>query len=147
MFDFKSVLWYNIHMKYNVDKGSHAVYSIQFHYVCCVKYRKKVLTEAVSDRLKSINHDIAENFGVKIIEQETSKDHIHILFASRPQTQVSKFINSMKSVSARRIRNEFPEIRDQLWEDAFWSRSYFIASTGQVTLDTLKEYVQNQDKL
>lgn len=142
----QSVIPYNICMRYNTDRGSHAIYSIQFHYVCCVKYRREVLDKEVSDRLKEVNLDIAEKFGIKIIEQETDKDHIHILFESKPQTQVSKFINSMKSVSSRYIRKEFPEIKEKLWKDSFWSRSYFLASTGQVSLDVLKNYVENQQK-
>lgn len=141
-----SVIYNNRYMKYSINKGSHAVYCIQFHYICCIKYRKEVLTKEVSDRLKSINLDVAKRFGVEIIEQETSKDHIHILFASKPQIQESKFINSIKSVSSRLTKKEFPEIKNQLWKDAFWSRSYFLASTGQVTLDVLKNYVQNQEK-
>jgi len=84
-------------MKYQLDKGCHSVYSLWFHYVCCVKYRKKVLTREISSRLKEINLSVAEKFGVQIIEQETDLDHIHILFASRPQVQLSKFMNSLKS--------------------------------------------------
>jgi putative transposase len=133
-------------MKYRLDNTSHAVYSIQFHYVCCTKYRREVITKEISDRLKEITLTIAKSFGVTIIEQETDKDHIHILFESKPQLQVSKFVNSLKSTSSRYIRKEFPDIKNQLWGDAFWSRSYFLASTGQVTLDAVKSYVQSQGK-
>ena len=132
-------------MKYANDKGSHSIYNLQFHYVACVKYRRKVLTEAVSARLKEINLSVAEEVGVTIIEQETDCDHIHILFSAKPQIQLSKFINSLKSVSARLLFREFPDLKDKLWGGAFWSPSYFLASTGQVTLDVLKRYVENQN--
>lgn len=132
-------------MKYNLDKGNHSVYSIQFHYVACVKYRQKVLVGNVPDRLKAINLDVAKVFGIEIIEQETAIDHIHILFASRPQIQPSKFVNSLKSVSARLIFRDVPEVKKKLWKGHFWSPSYFLASTGQVTLEDLKRYVENQN--
>ncbi|BAF60693.1 transposase and inactivated derivatives [Pelotomaculum thermopropionicum SI] len=131
-------------MKYRYDKGAHAVYSIQFHLVFCVKYRRKVLKGPVVERLKEIVHHIAERFGVEIIEQETVLDHIHILFAGKPQLQVSKFVNSLKGVSSRLLRKEFPELREHLWGNHFWSPSYFIASTGRVTLDVLRRYVEEQ---
>ena len=73
-------------------------------------------------------------------------DHIHILFASKPSVTLSKFINSLKSVTSRMIRKEFPEVKKVLWKDKFWSPSYFLASVGQVTLDDVKKYVENQGK-
>lgn len=133
-------------MKYKIDKGCHSVYCIQFNLVFCVKYRRKVLTETISQRLKSLVNEIALKFKVKIIEQETDMDHIHILFASKPSVTLSKFINSLKSVSSRMIRKEFPEVKKVLWKDKFWSPSYFLASVGQVTLDDVKKYVENQGK-
>lgn len=133
-------------MKYRCDKGAHAVYSLQFHLVFCVKYRRKVLDGPVAQRLKEIARSIAERFGVEIIQQETALDHIHILFAGKPQLQVSKFVNSLKGVSSRLLRKEFPELKEHLWGGHFWSPSYFIASTGQVTLDALKRYVEEQGR-
>ena len=133
-------------MKYKIDKGCHSVYCIQFHLVFCVKYRRKVLTETISQRLKFLVNEIALKFKVKIIEQETDMDHIHILFASKPSVTLSKFINSLKSVTSRMIRKEFPEVKKVLWKDKFWSPSYFLASVGQVTLDDVKKYVENQRK-
>jgi putative transposase len=132
-------------MKYNNDKGSHSIYNLQFHYVACVKYRRKVLSAEVSARLKEINLSVAKGFGVTIIEQETDQDHIHVLFSSKPTIQISRFVNSLKSVSARMLFREFPEIKEKLWGGSFWSPSYFLATTGQVTLDVLKRYVENQN--
>lgn len=132
-------------MKYISDKGSHSIYNLQFHYVACVKYRRNVLHQEVTRKLKEINLSVAEKAGVTIIEQETDGDHVHILFSTRPNVQLSKFINSLKSVSSRLLFREFPEIKKQLWGGAFWSPSYFLASTGQVTLDVLKRYVENQN--
>lgn len=134
-------------MKYRLDRGNHSVYRLQFHYITCVKYRQKVLVGNIPDRLKAMNLEVAKAFGVEIIEQETDIDHIHILFSSKPQIQLSKFVNSLKSVSARLIFREFPhlQVKKKLWGGHFWSPSYFLASTGQVTLEDLKKYVENQN--
>ena len=133
------------YMKYVINRGNHSVYCLQFHYVACIKYRKKILSDTISKRLKEINKSIADSFDIEIIEQETDKDHIHILFSSKPQIEISKFVNSLKSVSARLLFREFPEIKKQLWKGHLWSPSYFLATTGQVTLDILKKYVESQN--
>lgn len=83
---------------------------------------------------------------MRIIEFNHDKDHLHILFKAEPKSEISKFINAYKSASSRLIKNEFPEIKEKLWKEAFWSRSFFLATTGGVTLEVLKSYVENQGK-
>lgn len=134
-------------MEYKLDKGCHSVYSLQFHLVLVVKYRKKVLVGKLAERLREIVVEVAEHFGIEIIEQETDKDHIHILFSSRPTVMLSRFVNSLKSVTSRKLRREFPEVmKSQLAGGKFWSPSYFIATTGQVKLEDIKRYVQSQGR-
>lgn len=131
-------------MKYQFDRGCHSIYSLRFHYVCCVKYRRKVLTPEISEFLKKVNEEIADKFGVQIIEQETDRDHIHIIFASKPQVQLSGFINRLKSDSARLMFRKFPEVKVFLWGGHFWSPSYFLSTVGEVKLEDVKRYVQSQ---
>lgn len=132
-------------MEYKLDKGCHSVYSIQFHLVMCVKYRRKVLHGEMDRRLMELTSAVARDFGIEILRQETDRDHIHLLFSSKPSIAVSRFINSLKSDTSRRLRKEFPEImKKHLWGGAFWSPSYFLASTGQVTLEAIKHYVETQ---
>jgi len=134
-------------MHYNLDKGSHSVYSLQYHFVQCVKYRRKALVNPlVIDLLKQTVHNISKNFDVEILNIECDKDHFHMIFKSKPTLELTKYINTIKTISSREIRKDFPEVKNMLWKDAFWSRSYFLATTGQVTLDVLKKYVDNQGK-
>jgi len=132
-------------MSYNTNKGCHAVYSIQFHYVACIKYRRKVLVGDVAQRLKEINLKVADKFGVTIVEQEAVGDHLHLLFSCGPQVQLSKLVNSIKAVSARLLFQEFPFLRSKTRGNHLWSPSYFLASVGEVDLETLKRYVENQN--
>jgi len=132
-------------MQYDLDKGSHSVYSLQYHFVQCVKYRRHTLVNPlVIDLLKQTVHNISENFDVDVLNIECDKDHFHMIFKSKPTLDIPKYINAIKTISSREIRRKFPEVKQLLWKDAFWSRSYFLATTGQVTLDILKRYVDNQ---
>lgn len=132
-------------MKYKIDKSSHAVFSLQYHLVLVTKYRRKTLCdEAIRERLKNIVWDLASQLGVEIIAQEPAEDHVHILFKAKPSTDLVKTVNTLKGVTARLIRREYPRLKELLWGDSFWSDSYFLASTGQVSLDVLKKYVEEE---
>ena len=133
---------------YELDKSSNAVFSLYFHLIICVKYRKKVfINEEMVTDVKTIISKIADSFEVKIIEQECGIDHIHILFRAKPTLDITKFINIIKGHSSRDIRKKYKDfLKDKLWGDSFWSPSYFLATTGNVTVDILKDYVENQRK-
>jgi len=132
-------------MKYSFDKGKHSVYSMRYHLVLVVKYRRKVFTDNnIIDELKNRTRKISERFGVEIISQETDKDHTHILFKATPKTDLVKYINSLKGGTSNAIRHRFPEIKKKLYGNAFWSPSYCLITTGEVTLDQLIKYVESQ---
>lgn len=132
-------------MQYILDRGSHSVYALHYHFVQCIKYRKKVLCNPLLiDFLKTKIHNISKTYEVDVLNIECDKDHFHMLFTAQPTLDIPKYINTIKTITSREIRKEFPEVKKMLWEDAFWSRSYFIATTGQVTLDVLKRYVESQ---
>jgi putative transposase len=139
---------------YKLDKGAHSVYTLHYHLILVVKDRRKALyNEVIRERLKEIIYKMAEKWqrennsemAIEIVAQEPCEDHHHILFKATPNTSLTKVINSIKGASARVLRNEFPETKKFLWEDAFWAPSYFLATTGQVSLDVLKAYVESQE--
>jgi putative transposase len=134
---------------YKVDKTSNAVFSLCYHFISVVKYRQKVFVEdAIVSSLKNITDEIAKSFDVEIIEQECGEDHLHILFRSKPTLDITKFINALKGNSSRKIREQYKDfLKNKLWGDSFWSPSYFLTTTGNVTIDILKAYVENQRKL
>lgn len=133
-------------MRYDLDKGAHSVYSLQYHFVQCVKYRRDVLSDdRICDHLKMKIREISVTFEVEVLNIECDVDHFHMIFKSKPTLDIPKYINAIKTISSREIRRNFPEVKEVLWNDAFWSRSYFLATTGQVTLNVLKQYVDNQE--
>ena len=90
------------------------------------------------------SEQIAPNYNIVLDEWNHDKDHVHILFRGQPNTEISKFINAYKSASSRFVKKEFPQIRKSLWNEMFWSQSYCLITTGGVTAEVIREYIQSQ---
>ena len=129
-----------------LDSNNHSVFLLHYHLVMCIKYRRKVIDNSISNRLKEIFVDIAPNYGVELLEWNHDIDHVHLLFKAKPNTEISKLLNAYKSTSSRRIKNEFPSIRKYLWKEYFWSKSYCLVTTGGAPLEVVKQYIENQGK-
>ena len=129
-----------------LEKTCNAVYSLRYHLILCVKYRRDCLAdERIRERFKELSKYVASTQGVEVIEQECGDDHVHLLISTKPSTSLTKYINYLKTYTSKMIRKEFLDlINDKLWGDAFWSPSYYLASTGNVSLDTLYKYVEQQ---
>ena len=135
-------------MTYEFDKNAHSVYTLNYHLVQCIKYRRKVLDfPEIIEELKIRTKKIAESYGCETLAIELDLDHVHILFKAKPQTDLVKFINNWKSATSKVLRNKFREkIKNRLWKDTFWSGSYCLITTGQTTLDQVKKYVESQGR-
>ena len=134
-------------MKYKLDKGAHSVYSLQYHLIFVIKYRRKVFdSPGIVDFLRQKFHEISSNFDVEILVMEPDLDHVHLVFKATPVLDMTRFINVLKTITSREIKRNFPAVKSKLWRSQFWSPSYFLATTGQVTLDVLKKYVEQQNQ-
>lgn len=134
-------------MKYQLDKSSHSVHSLQYHLVQCVKYKKDVFdNNKIIDFLKQKIHEISIRFDVRVLNIECDKGYFYMIFKGKPKLDIPKYINTIKTITSREIKRKFPEVKKKLYREAFWSRSYLLVTTGQVTLDVLKKYVENQGK-
>ena len=129
-----------------LESNNHSVFLLRYHLIMCVKYRRKVIDDNISKRLKEIFLKIAPSYNIKMDEWNHDIDHIHILFRGAPNSEISKFINAYKSASSRLIKKEFPDIRQKLWKETFWSQSFCLISTGGVTVDIIEKYIQSQGK-
>ena len=127
-----------------LDSNNHSVFLMYYHLVLVTKYRRKVIDKTISYRLREIFDYIAVNYNISVIEWNDDRDHIHILFKAQPNSELSKFINAYKSASSRLIKKEYPKIREKLWKDYFWSRSFCLITTGGVTIDIIREYIESQ---
>lgn len=129
-----------------LDTNNHSVFLLHYHLVLVVKYRREVISEDISNRLKEIFEKISPNYNITIEEWEHDKNDVHVLFKAYPNSELSKFINAYKSASSRLIKKEFPEIKKKLWKEYFWSRSYCLLTTGGSPIEVLKKYIENQGK-
>ena len=127
-----------------LDNNNHSVFLLYYHLVMVVKYRHKVINDTISDRLRAIFEYIAPNYNITVEEWNHDIDHVHILFKGHPNTELSKFINAYKSASSRLIKKEFSYIRKLLWKEMFWSQSFCLISTGGVTTDVIRGYIEKQ---
>ena len=127
-----------------LDNNNHSVFLLTYHLILVVKYRRSVIDDAIATRIREIGETIGENHHITFLEYNHDRDHIHIVFKAHPNTELSKYINAYKSASSRLIKKEFPQVRQQLWKECFWSQSYCLLSTGGAPLETLKKYIESQ---
>ena len=129
-----------------LKRNSNAVYILNYHLILVVKYRKKVFTNnEIVERTKELMRKISAENDVEVINQECGDDHIHLMISTKPTTQLTKYVNLLKGHSARALRKEY-DFSDVLYGDSFWSDSYYLATCGNVSIDTLYNYIDNQRK-
>lgn len=127
-----------------LDTNAHSVFSLNYHLILVVKYRRKAIDSSISERAKEIFEYICPNYNITLLEWNHDRDHFHILFKAHPNSGLSKFINAYKSSSSRLIKKEFPKVRKLLWEEKFWSQSFCLISVGGAPLSILKQYIESQ---
>lgn len=128
-------------------RTTHAVYGLQYHIVFVTKYRQKCINQEIGERLKQEFIRLIEGREGRVLAIEVMEDHVHILAELSPKYAIASEIAMLKGVTARILRRDYKEyITPYLWKGKFWSGSYFIASSGGVTLDVLKQYVENQKR-
>ena len=127
-------------------KNRHSFYFLQYHLVAGTKYRHPVITGDLKDRLIEISHSIIDSdWKCRILEINSDRDHIHILFEAPPQVQPSRLINNYKTVTSRLIRKEFQDfLKPYYSKPFFWSDSYFICTVSDRTEEMIRHYIQNQ---
>jgi len=127
-----------------LDNNNHSVFLLHYHLILVVKYRRKVIDDTVSVRLREIFEYIAPNYNITVEEWNSDEDHLHILFKAHPNTAISKFLNAYKSASSRLIKKEFPSIKKYLWKEMFWSKSFCLLTTGVAPINVIKQYLEKQ---
>ena len=126
-----------------IRRASHCVYDTRYHLVWAPKYRKWVLQGAIRQRVRELFCEIAGHHGFEIEELEVDKDHVHQFLSLPPKYSISVVVGLLKAVSAKEIREEFPEVRKQLWGGEFWEDGYFVRTVGdKVTADVIKKYIR-----
>ncbi|NWJ47038.1 MAG: IS200/IS605 family transposase [Chloroflexi bacterium] len=129
-------------MKTELKTNNNNAYNCHYHVVFCPKYRRSVLVSPIDERLKTIILEIIEKWGQELVEMEIMPDHIHLLVGCEPQFGVHKLVKYIKGASSFQLRKEFPELKHKL--SSLWTNSYACYTVGDVTLEIIKKYVENQ---
>ena len=127
-----------------IYKNRHSAYNLHVHLVFITKYRKKVLADNHRQYFKEVVGEICKDFGAELKECNGEGDHVHMLIQYPPTVQLSKMVNNLKSVTSRRMRANFIDLRAAYNKPVLWSRSYFAGSCGGAPLEIIKQYIQNQ---
>lgn len=118
------------------------VYSCQYHVIFCPKFRRKVLTGAVAERMRDLVMAKQAEYGYVVMDIAVQPDHVHLLLDVDPRVGVHTVVGKIKGFTSHELRNEFPWLKKRL--PTLWTRSKFIASVGAVTLDVVQQYIENQ---
>ena len=130
-----------IHKKHNVSV-------LLYQIICPAKYRRAVFTPDVDEKLKEICALISLRYEIEFLEIGADADHVHFLVQSIPTYSPTKIVRTIKSITAKEIFGQMPEVKKQLWGGEFWSDGYFISSVStHGTEEIIKEYVKNQGQV
>jgi len=121
-----------------------AVYKTDYHLVFNTKYRKSILQGKIAQKVEEIILAVASKKRWEIRELKIMPNHVHLLISIPPQEIVANAVKQIKGVSSRCLFMEFPELRKIFKHNHLWAPSYFVRTTGNVTMGTVKKYIQNQ---
>jgi len=127
-------------------KSSHTVYDLKYHIVWITIYRKPVLFGEVSKRVRDLIREICKSTDVEIVKGHISRDHVHLFVSVPPHISVSKLVQSLKGKTSRKLMSEYKRLSREFWGCHIWARGYFVVSSGQVTEDIIKKYIEAQGK-
>ena len=126
---------------------SHNKTMLLYHLVCTVKYRREVLTEAVTNTLVNVCMELEETSDIEFLEIGTDVNHVHFLIQTTPSYSVSQYVKLIKGRTANIIFKMNPEVKTKLWKGEFWSDGYWIVTVSKHgSEDVIREYVKNQGK-
>ncbi|GAC1462716.1 MAG: IS200/IS605-like element IS609 family transposase [Chamaesiphon sp.] len=130
------------------NKGFRSVYKLNAHIILVVKYRRKAINSEILKRLQEIFRDTLAKWESQLVEFNGEEDHVHLLIDYKPDIPLSTLIGNLKTVSSRLIRKEYPWLEKKYFynKPCFWTGAYFVASCGGVTVQQLKQYVENQNQ-
>ena len=131
-----------------LQRNTHHVFRLMYHFVWIPKYRHKVFSEPYRDELKAIIQKIGYDYDIDVVELEIPIDHIHMVVRSEPKMSPSQVMQVIKSISAREFFKLRPEIKKPyFWGGRLWTQSYFVETIGNANEEVIRAYVQDQLKV
>ncbi|WP_406482118.1 IS200/IS605 family transposase [Streptomyces sp. NBC_01615] len=130
-----------------IRTGRHCVFVMHVHVVFVTKFWHEVFTDVHLTRMEEITRSVCADFECELVEFNGEDNHVHLLIDFPPKAAVTKLVNSLKGVSSRRLRQEFPDLVRHYWRaNKLWSGSYFAGSVGGAPLSVVKPYIEQQNR-
>ncbi|MFI6068998.1 IS200/IS605 family transposase [Micromonospora sp. NPDC051227] len=131
----------------DVRTGRHCIFALHAHLVFVTKYRHRVFSDQHLKRMEDIMRTVCADFETELAEFNGEDNHVHLLVNFPPKVALAKLVNSLKGVSSRRLRQEFPDLgRHYYRTNRLWSASYFAGSVGGAPLSVLQQYIEQQNR-
>lgn len=131
----------------DIRTGRHCVFALHAHLVFVTKFRHRVFTGTHLERMEQIMRDVCTDFECELAEFNGESNHVHLLVHFPPKVALSRLVNSLKGVSSRRLRQEFPELARHYYRaNKLWSGSYFAGSVGGAPITVLRQYIEQQNR-
>lgn len=128
-------------------RTAHTVYQLAYHFVWIPKFRAKMLGGAVGERLKEMIGTICADYDWEVEALEVMDDHVHLFVSCQPKSAPAQVMNILKSLTARELFEEFPQVRKVQWSGRIWADGYYVGSSGEhVTSQLIQRYIQYQKK-
>ena len=126
-------------------RGRHVVSALHVHLVFVTRYRRDVLDGGMLRLCEEAMRKVCGDFEATLKEFNGEHDHVHLLIEYPPKVAVSALVNSLKGVSARRLRSEYAgRVNRARVNGHFWSPSYLAASCGGAPLSIIRQYIEQQ---
>ncbi|WP_061509748.1 IS200/IS605 family transposase [Endozoicomonas montiporae] len=122
---------------------SHTVFKIQYHFVFVTKYRYQILGGDIGYRARELIRETCKAFELDILKGVISKDHVHLLLSAPPNMAPSEIMRRIKGRTSTKLFESFPDLRKRYWGRHFWARGYFCVTSGEVTENMIKEYLEH----
>jgi putative transposase len=126
----------------DVQHTKHVTYKLGYHFVWCSKYRKKVLVGELATFVEQEIRRICAGKTWTIGALNVQPDHVHVFLSAPPSVAPSAIAHQLKGATARKVFLQFSKVKKQLWGGAFWSRSYYVGSVGDMSRDTVLKYIE-----
>ncbi|MEM6406086.1 MAG: IS200/IS605 family transposase [Pseudomonadota bacterium] len=128
------------------QKSSHTVHDLKVHLVWSTKYRYEVLDKEIGERIRDLTRQVCNSLGISIIKGRVSRDHMHLYISYAPKLSISEIVRRIKGRTSRKIQEEFPQLGKKYWGKHFWGIGYAAFSSGQITDEMVKAYLDAHDK-
>ncbi|MFB6365933.1 IS200/IS605 family transposase [Paenibacillus elgii] len=116
---------------------------INYHFVFCPRYRRKVLVSQVEVRFKELVQELCQENEWLIVAMEVMPDHVYLFLNVLPTDSPADVMAKLKGTTSRCLRQEFKHLEHL---PSLWTRSYFVSTAGDVSSETIQRYVEEQKK-